>query len=113
MKQLYTRKTKSILTAVLSVLLLSLLTQCSKNPLKCATGSWARDITDDLEAFSNASQNYNKNPTVENCNTYKSALSNYLNSLEDLDNCYAGISDFDSELKSAREERDEIDCSEN
>lgn len=104
---------KTILRTIIGVCVLTLFVNCSKNPLKCATGSWALEISKELEDFTEALQLYNEDPTVANCNNYKNAFGDYLNALEDLDGCYAGATDFDDELKEGRQEISEIDCTEN
>lgn len=104
---------KAILIPTIAVFFLTLFLNCSKNPLKCATGSWALEISKELEDFTEALQLYNEDPTVANCNNYKNAFGDYLNALEDLDGCYAGTTDFDDELKEGRQELSEIDCTEN
>lgn len=103
---------KVILRPILGVFFLTILVNCSKNPLKCATGSWAIEISKELEDFSEASQLYSNDPSIENCNNYKNALGDYLSAMENLDDCYAGITDFDDELREGREEQANIDCTE-
>jgi len=94
----------------LGMALLFLFVNCSKNPLKCLNGSWAEEISSELETFVEASQNYDENPTIENCNSYKSSINRYIDALEGIDDCYAGITDFNEELVESREELSEIDC---
>ncbi|WP_298479322.1 hypothetical protein [uncultured Maribacter sp.] len=109
MTQNFLRVSKSIL----ALFFLTLFLNCSKNPIKCLNGSWAQDVASDLEAFTTASSNYNENPTVENCNSYKAALNGYINALEGVDDCYRGLADFDGDFDDAKEELSEIDCTEN
>ncbi|WP_298488769.1 hypothetical protein [uncultured Maribacter sp.] len=104
---------KLIFKSILGMLFLMLFVNCSKNPIKCLNGSWAQDVASDLEAWTDASNRYAENPTVENCNSYKGALNNYINALEDVEDCYGGLADFDGDFDDAKEELNDIDCTEN
>ncbi len=101
-----------ILKMALSILFFALLVNCSTDPISCLTGSWAEELSSDSEAWVEAYSVYTESPTVENCNRYKSALGNYVNALEGVEDCYGGLADFDNDFSEARNELGEIDCTE-
>ena len=109
-----TRKLKIVKKVIFSIFFLMLFINCSKNPISCLDGSWVQEVSSDLEAWSAASNTYAENPTVENCNNYKSAINGYLNALEGIQDCVPGssLSDFDGSLDEAKDELSEIDCTE-
>lgn len=84
------------------------------NPLgDCGTGSWAEEVSAELSAFSAAADVYGNNPTVENCNAYKSAGEDYLDALELSRGCVVlgGQQAFDAAIDDAKADLAALDCS--
>ncbi|MDH7447060.1 hypothetical protein [Aquimarina sp. 2201CG14-23] len=85
---------------VLGLLMSSVLISCSEE-----------DIIDELtgdclsfrevETYSEALENFNNNPTVENCEAYKAAAISYLNALDDCP--FIDDADLEEALRSASE----------
>lgn len=89
---------------------------CDKNNNgdPCST-AWASELSNEINAMSAAAQNYATNPTPANCNSYKSAMQNYLDALEPYGNC-ATLTGTDrtawqNALNSAQQSVDALDCS--
>lgn len=93
---------------------------CSKdnplNPLANACANWAEQTSNELAAYNNALSNYSSDPSVANCNSFKSAATNYYEALEDIRSCAtaAGASqaDINQAIVEAKNEVEEFDCSE-
>lgn len=105
------RKTKNLLIAGSIVCLLGF-SGCSKNsPLNpnCLSGSWIKNVENELSAWTAAAQVYSENPTKENCENHKKAGLNYINALEKIKNCVPGGSQ--AEFNEAQQEaKDEINA---
>lgn len=76
---------------------------CKKDdddPVGCA--NWAADVSDEINAYTNAATVYfsNPTPTVAECQAYKNAYLDYLNALEDHVEC-ATLSGQQAELQAA------------
>jgi uridylate kinase len=85
-------------------ILVSFLTigSCKKkatDPDYCAT-TWATQVQTQLNAVTNAAQVYAANPTVANCNAYKTATQNYLNALTPFLDCAAWTVQQKNDLQS-------------
>lgn len=83
------------------------------NPLgSCASGSWATEVTNESAALSTAAEAYSNEPTVANCNAYKTAGTNYLNALENAKGCVVlgTQAAFDAAVAEAQEDIDALDC---
>ncbi|MDB2606959.1 hypothetical protein N9Y48_04210 [Zobellia sp.] len=107
---------KPILLAVCGVAF-ALTYSCSDdNPLNpagdCFGGNWVDGYADELQAWSDAAEAYNENPTVDNCSDYKSAALAYFDAVSDIYNCIPTVSraEIDEELKEAKAEIDAQDC---
>jgi len=89
---------------------------CSKNnplnPLGCGTGTWAIQVSDEATAWATATSNYSTDPSPANCASYKSAAQSYLNALEGVRGCVAGVSkaEFNQAIDEAKKDIDEADC---
>jgi hypothetical protein len=92
-------------------------TSCSKNnplnPLGCGNGTWALQVSDEAAAWGQAASAYSSDPSPANCTSYKNAANNYLNALEGVRGCVAGVSqaEFNEAINEAKNEVDETDCS--
>lgn len=74
------------ITFTLALLFLISASQCRKaSPLGCAT--FALDIQDEAEAWSNAASAYGDDPTPENCRKYQSTGQAYLDALKRYNGC--------------------------
>lgn len=108
-------KTK-IMKNIKSVLVCSVVffafTSCSKNPIKCFGGSWIQELSSELTDWTTAAQEYSDNPTMENCNTYKSSVNDYLDAIDKIKNCVptASLGDLNGSIDEAKQELNEIDC---
>ena len=113
--QNYQTLRKSIFKSILGIFFLMLFMNCTKSPVSCLNGSWIQDVSSDLEKWSAAANAYGEDPTVENCNSYKSAINGYLNALDKIKKCVPGgsLSDFNGSLDEAKEELSQIDCTGN
>lgn len=54
------------------------------DPVTC---NWTQELQDELNAFIQASTNYNNNMTTENCNAYRAAGQAYLDAADDYQSC--------------------------
>lgn len=112
-----TIKTKTYLTCCLTMALMTLV-GCSKNPLNplgdCGSGGWIQKVSKELNDWSVATSNYSNDPTVANCNAYKSAAKGYLDALEGVRTCVPGAnqSEFNDAITEAKKEVDAEDCTE-
>ncbi|WP_157491715.1 hypothetical protein [Maribacter thermophilus] len=84
------------------------------NPLGgCFGGAvWTDNILDELTEWEAAAQAYSDNPTDENCNRYKEAAKDYLDSLRGMADCVPGTNraEYDQAIKEAKEEVDREGC---
>src|SRR6188768_3102334 len=74
--------------------------------------NYAEETQDELQAVIDASNAYGANPNPTTCNAYKSAFQDYLNALEDHDNCVpAGQEDeYHQSINQAQAELDALQC---
>jgi hypothetical protein len=93
----------------LSLVLLTVTTSCKKDsddPVGCSA-AWAVELTDELQSLQNAAVSYGTNPTTATCNTYKSAVQDYIDALEPYSSCDAltgqNKADFEQALDEARD----------
>lgn len=107
-------------TKLFFVLLIAVLVgngSCKKDkdsdPDVCAT-NWVTSTQDELTAVVNAAMAYGTNPTVTNCNAYKTAYQKYLNALKAYENCSAltGMSkaEWQEAISEAQEELNSFTC---
>lgn len=92
-------------------------TACSKDsPLNpngnCGNGNWAVQVQKEITNWSNASAAYSNDPTLANCNKYKSAGKKYLDALDGIKNCVPGTNanEFKEAIQEAKDELDESSC---
>jgi len=110
------KKTKILIPGLVAVAMM-INTSCSKNnPLNllgCGNGNWATQVSDELAAWSVAAGNYSSDPNAANCQSYKSAGLSYLDALEGVRGCVAGVNqaEFNEAIAEAKKDVDEIDCS--
>jgi hypothetical protein len=88
---------------------------CDKDNNDTCSAAWGAELTNEINAMSNAAQVYASNPTTANCNAYKQAVQNYLDALEPYGNC-ATLTGQDrvawqNALDDAQESVDNLDCS--
>ena len=105
------RSTLSFLV-VLAAIALSM-TSCKKsNEVNCAFGGWAFGVTDEVLAISVAAQNYQLNPTEENCLAYREAYKDYIKALQSLEKCVNADerADFQESLDEAEQDADDLPC---
>lgn len=79
------------------------------------TTSWTTKLADKITAMSNAAMAYGTNPTVANCNAYKTAVNAYIDALEPYGDCslYAtgtNKAQFDAAIAEARQEVAQTTC---
>jgi hypothetical protein len=90
---------------------------CNKDEDKADTCSaaWASELSNEVEAMSNAAQVYMTSPTPANCLAYKQAMQDYLDALEPYGNCptLTGQSreQWQAALDAAQLSVDNLDCS--
>ena len=74
--------------------------------------NYAEETQDELQAVIDASNAYGANPNTTTCNAYKAAFQDYLNALEDHDNCVpAGQEDeYQHSIDQAQAELDALQC---
>lgn len=80
----------------------------------CGT-SWTTKLADKISAMSTAAMTYATNPTVANCNAYKTSVNAYIDALEPYGNCslYAtgtNKAQFDAAIADARDEIAQTTC---
>ena len=83
--------------------------------VNCGTLSWATEVESELNVLFEAALSYGTDPTTANCQRYKDAFSDYIDALEGLDNCVAGLSaadrkDYNDALDDAEEELNNLQC---
>jgi len=109
------KKAKMLITALL-VMAMIMNTGCSKNnplnPLGCGTGTWALQVADEASAWSLAASTYGNDPSPANCQSYKNAGISYLDALEGVRGCVAGVSqaEFNEAIAEAKQDVEEADC---
>lgn len=107
-------------TKLLFILLVTALIgneSCKKDkdndPDICAN-NWVTTTQDELTSVTNAAMAFGNNPTVANCNAYKTAYQAYINALKNYENCSAltGMSrtEWKNSLDEAQEELNEFNC---
>jgi hypothetical protein len=77
-----------------------------------ATCDYATEVQDELNAVNAAATTYGNNPTTENCNAFKAAYQNYLNELQDHDNCVlpAQQAQYQDAIDQAQASLDALQC---
>jgi len=71
------------------------------------------ELSDEINAFTNAAITYGNDPTPENCQAYKASAQDYLEALESLRNCAEQIGElasFNEALADLEEAIDGITC---
>lgn len=101
----------------LAIALLSTIACDEDNPLNpldvCADAvGWTEAVSTELNAYNQASQAYNEEPTSENCAAVKTSAKNYFDALGDALECVPSASraDIDSAIKEAKDEVDRESC---
>lgn len=93
-----------------------LLLGCSKSDSKvdCHSGfNLHQETAGEVEEFSNAAIEYSQDPSAENCNRYKNALSSYVDVLEKYEKCaleYGSTEDWRETIREAREGINDLQC---
>lgn len=112
------RTVKTKLLAIVCLVATTVTTiSCSKNnplnPLGCGSGTWAIQVSDEAAAWASAASDFSSDPTTANCQTYKNAANDYLNALDGVRACVAGVSqaEFNEAIAEAKQDVDEADCS--
>lgn len=109
-------KKRNLLIPGLVALAMMMHTSCSKsnplNPLGCGNGAWAIQVSDEANNWANAASKYSSDPSPANCTSYKNAAKNYLDALEGVRGCVAGVSqaEFNEAIAEAKKDVDEADC---
>ena len=89
-------------------------TACSTDDILggCGNLNWIQEVEKELNTWVNASNTYSNDPTTANCNNYKSAGNDYLNSLEKIKKCVPGTSkkEFDQAIQEAKTSLDQSNC---
>ena len=106
---------KNFLLLAFSGLVLFSLASCGgDNNNNCAFGiGFSTEINDELSAVIDASVEYGNDPSVENCEGYKSAYRDYIDALRSLRSCYVAygsIDDYNEALEEAEDDLDDLDC---
>jgi hypothetical protein len=73
------------------------------DPDRCGT-AWATQLSAEVNAMSVAAQAYATDPTLANCNAYKSAYQKYLDALEPFADCTGWTDQQKNELQAAIDE---------
>lgn len=116
MKRLRENRVKNIMMAcgVSAIVLMGCSEDSPLNPLGGCSGGllWTESILDEYSAWSTAAQAYSDNPTDENCQKYKEAAKDYLDSLRGIADCVPGTNraEYDAEIEEAKAEVDREDC---
>ncbi len=111
-----TKKTKLLFLIGCLAVAMTIIMGCSKNnplnPLGCGTGTWVLQVSDEVTAFGQAASTYSTDPTPANCTTFKNAAKNYLDALEGVRGCVAGINqaEFNAAIAEAKKDVDEENC---
>tara|TARA_R110002167_G_scaffold108803_6_gene277720 strand:+ start:1174 stop:1515 length:342 start_codon:yes stop_codon:yes gene_type:complete len=85
------------------------------NPLDgCGSASWAERVEAESTALSQASSTYSGDPTVANCQSFKTAYVNYLEALEDVRACVPGATKdaFEQAIAAAKKDIQDETCTE-
>ncbi|MEE9363497.1 MAG: hypothetical protein V3U92_12945 [Cellulophaga sp.] len=101
-----------------SCVILFSFTNCSKNEdntkdnIECFGGTWIQEIAAELSVWTTSAQEYSTDPSKANCDSYKSAVTNYLNALDKIKKCVPTISldDFNKSIEEAKVELTDIGC---
>ncbi len=90
---------------------------CSKNDdstssVQCFEGTWIQEISAETNAWITAAATYDTDPSTANCNSYKSAVTHYLDALDKIKKCVPEISlgEFNEAIDEARIELSDIGC---
>ncbi|NJK85736.1 MAG: hypothetical protein HC906_06985 [Bacteroidales bacterium] len=86
----------------------------SDDPAYCA-GSYLTDLNEEYSVMISAALAYTMGPTVENCNTYKTAMQTYLDALRPYGNCAAlageSRTQWQASIDNAEADLADLDCS--
>ncbi len=112
-------RTKIILVLSISLSFIFVLAGCGSddNPVNgnCDGFVWGQEISDELNALAEAGTALSQEETVESCEVYKEAYSNYIDALEAINtSCFiiaANEQAYEQALAEARAEVNAIDCS--
>jgi len=74
--------------------------------------NYAVELQAESTALSNAAQAYANDQSTANCEAYRTAVSNYLDAAEDLDNCVLTTQrdDYQAAIDAARDNLDALAC---
>lgn len=84
----------------------------NNTPENCST-AFTESFEDDLTAVNTASTNYANDPSSSNCEAFKDAYNNYLDALEDWEECavfYNQVTQWQQSLDAARTAVNGIAC---
>lgn len=82
------------------------------DPGNCST-QFSQSFEDELTAVNVATQNYAADPSSENCQAFKDAYNDYLDALDDWEECanfYNQVTQWEQAIESARMSVDSIIC---
>jgi len=102
------------LSTILAMVMLT--TSCGSDgddtPENCSV-AYSQAFEDELTNITNATQVYSTDPTPANCQAFKDAYSDYLDALEDWENCaifYNQTAQWQQGIDAARASLDDIMC---
>jgi len=106
----------SFLLCIFSLLILS--TSCGDDsdtneaPENCTT-AFTQSFEDELLAVTEASQNFSTDPSTTNCEAFKDAYNDYIDALDDWEDCanfYEQVAQWEQSLEAARDAVNSIEC---
>jgi len=105
-------------TRIILLLLTVTLISCSSDDdddsttADCGNGAWTLSVQSELNAWIAAGQAFGADPSLANCNSYKSAGLAYIDALDEIRECVPNVSlaDFNEALDEANAEIDAISC---
>lgn len=100
---------KKLLPVLVILLFVFSFDSCKKDkgdPDYC-TSTWTTQLNTELTAVINTAFAYSASPTTANCNSYKTAVQNYLNALKKFDDCSLWTAEQKSQLQNAIHEAEQ------
>jgi len=98
---------------ILPLLVLSFIfISCGKDSVTCSN-NFSSELSDEIEAFTDALTVYTMDNSSANCEAYKDAYIDYLNALKDYSDCgFTGttLSNYNQLLEEAENEVQQIQC---
>ena len=77
------------------------------------SNNFSEEFQDELTAVTNAATAYSQDPTSANCQAFKDAYLDYIDALEDWEDCAAinnSTAEFNESLKEARDSVNDLEC---